>query len=225
MSSLSTASYSIPGEYKYVLNFDLDETLFQATKEEGEGGRTPKESPESNTAVLYGAKLWKPDPCNELSCRVSAIAGEKFKELFGKIIKINRDAGETVIFVNIITNANYSEEGVVDVLKRFYGDDFIIHCYTNSVNRLTSKGGQMLQDYLESYWNQGIPPDHLYLIDDNESNCQDAQHCGFKAICASIRLESCVGGETRAQFNPEIFVELNKIIDSVREKVLATHNQ
>lgn len=223
-SILSSTTYDIQGKDKYVLNFDLDETLFEVTyldKEDGGGGSTASGLDSRVVDVIYDTNLWNADFGDDKICKISAIAREKFQNLFKKITELNKDAGETVIYVNIITNANYSEEGVLAVLKRFYGDDFTIHSFTNSVERKHSKGRQMLADYLGSHWGQGVPRDHVYLIDDMEDNCEDAEDNNFKALCALKSFGHSTGGGTTGELNEEIFETLNKIVDTAREKIFA----
>lgn len=232
MASITRSSYQIPGENKYVLNFDLDSTLLEVTFYDQED----KRSLLSNSAQLELSKSVSggtmKDPVirgnsylEERAETVRAFAREKFKEIFDKIAEINRKAGETVIYVNILTNAAYTEPHVRSVLKQFYGPDFAFHSFSNRYRYYNTKGEQIFNDYMNKYSDLGIPIDHDYLIDDNEKNCKGSEDYGFKVIRMKTDPSYRLEGDSFSAAKEEIFGELNRIVDSVREKVFATERR
>lgn len=217
MACITSRGATIPGTNKYVLNFDLDDTLFEVdTDNECKEG----EHPGVDTYYIRVETLCDTKLEFDVMCRIQAIARERFRELFRKIRIINEEAKETVIFVNIITNAKYAEKSVVEVLKHFYGDDFAIHTYANCNREIPSKGLQMLEDYIFKYCLLKIPKDHIYLIDDLQDNCQDATTWDFKAIQKQNDNNDHLD-EDDDQSNYDIFECLNKIVDSVMEAIFA----
>lgn len=200
-------SPAISGSDKYALFFDLDEALFSVDSQEKNDGKAylsysaQSDLSTSIEGILDSPVMFRTRSNEYRAARVTALARHKFREIFDIIKTVNETAGEKIIFVNILTNANYTKQEVLAILHHFLGvseiDDFANADVT---------GGRK-EDYMRSLYNRkfeplGVPKKHVILIDDSFENCVMVKTQGFESIHipATPQRRECIetGKEERA---------------------------
>ncbi|NGX42694.1 MAG: hypothetical protein K940chlam7_00978 [Chlamydiae bacterium] len=211
-----------------VLYFDFDETL-AAVQLTPYSPLPTSQSAEpdvsvSGPGVVNRAVLERTVSGSERGAeKVSAFALPEFRAIFQRISAINHRAQEKAVYVRVLTNASYTQDAVLPILKSWYGDGFQLDGFENRFRlgvedireRPKPKFLSMLMDFKRTYRDQGVTEDNVYLIDDAEENCRGAEIAGFKAIRMETNPRTRVPGASYTAAKPEIFGRLNGILDEV----------
>lgn len=175
----------ISSNNQIVLYFDLDQTLFEMYAELNAPSNLSKSAlidlSSSQEGIIQDPLMVNNEECQLRAKEIRAFAREKFKAIFDQIREVNEGRERPLVLVRIITNATYTENEVYSILKSFYGD-MHFDGFANGHRQTYSKGDEMDRDYVNLYGTLGIPRSNIYLIDDSEENCVEAESQGFNAI-------------------------------------------
>jgi len=218
---------------KSIIYFDLDQTLFETCK----GGEDPdlSSSPLSLSSisalsldedgVLIDEHLYSKEGEQRLFC-VLAIEQEKFSKFFRRCKKINSTSadGSPEISINILTNNRYEEHKTIAALQKQH-PDFECHNFANLERQIPgkiferngqpwspSKGTFMDYQYETFHKLRGVERENVFLVDDSEVNCLDAEKYGFTAIRMGTNIRERSIGDTYTVQKDVIFQKLNEIL-------------
>lgn len=215
-----------------VLYFDIDQTLLQVDLKEKDEGRNllsksaAMDLSRSKTGTISEPVLFQ-HRCESTNKKhtykaklVRAIARKKFQEVFTKIKSVNEAAGRKVVSVRILTNGNFTKNGIVNVLKQIYPDFPDIDEFSNIDRRKKgyplNKGFHIFLKYGRELEKNGIQSKNVYLIDDMVYNCTSAEKWGFKAIHMKTNPKGRGRKDSYEESKGPIFNELLDIIKSAR---------
>jgi len=207
--------------YKLVLNFDLDETLFELNNNIGGQSKLSKSAEidlsKSVEGVLHNQAMITKENFGEVKiAQVSAIARKEYTELFKKIAEINKLLPGSII-VNIITRSNYTKNNIDEIFSKFFGHVDItlyrnIHDLEPNYRTRLEKRDLILRDTQNYY--PGIKRNKICLIDDSKAHCQLTQDYGFTAIHMPTN-PATRSGKKYSDFKESNFKQLHSLVDEV----------
>ena len=218
---------------KKILYFDLDHTLVESYNRENSRSFLSKSATldlsSSSEGIVDNPIVYKIAEKEQSVHKVKAFAREKFVEIFKYIKEENSKCTDgPKIFVRILTNNYYTQSAAQAFLTKFFGEiefdgfanndrqvpGFDEKHIPGTWKPLPGKGMTMNHDYNEKYKALGILKENIYLIDDSEKNCKNAELYGFNAI--RMGTNPTERGEliTYTERKDKIFETLNQIITS-----------
>jgi len=217
-----------------VLYFDLDQTLLESEMEtKGVSRLTEGAKVDLSTSLdgIADSYCYKENGDIKSSGKITAFARNEFKAIFNKINDCNSAGLNKKVIVRALTNNYYGESDIKKILSCFYGCKVEFDGYANAYRKVPDptnpeinlyhpgKGATMDSDYNQVYGEMGISKNNIYLIDDSEKNCMDAEAYGFKTVRMGTHSKES-NGYNYVEEKSKIFSELSKLLDDTLSRGL-----